>query len=157
MNEFLLILAVILLLAGLAGSFLPVLPGPPLAYAGVLLARFGGGLEYGDRFLFTWGVLMLIITVLDYVLPGITVKWGRGSKRAVQGANIGVFIGLFLGPAGILLGPFFGAFIGELSMGKNANQAFRPAFFAFLGFLGGVFIKLCFALYLIGDFLFRIF
>lgn len=157
MEAFLLVLSVLLILAGLAGSVLPALPGPPLAYAGVCVAHFFTDIHYGTAFLLITLFVTLLITVLDYFLPGLIVKWGRGSKAAVTGANIGILVGVFFGPLGLLLGPFVGAFIGEMTQGTPVRRALQPAFFAFMGFVGGVLVKVAFCLYLFIDLLIRIF
>ncbi len=157
METALLILAALLILTGLVGSFLPVLPGPPLAWLGMLLVKYFSNIPVSDAVFITATVFMVIITVLDYVLPGLLVKWGRGSKAAVTGANIGMLVGIFFGPPGILLGPFVGAFAAEVLRGTPAMEALRPALLAFLGFLCGVFVKLAYAVYLLVDFLIRLF
>lgn len=149
MEFLILVLGILLLLAGLAGSFLPVLPGPPLAWLGIMLVHLFTPYTFTEDFLWLSGFLMLGITIADYLLPGYLVKFGKGSKKAVVGANVGVLVGLFMAPVGILLGPFFGAWIGEMMAGRPAYEALRPAFFAFLGFLCGVFLKFVFALWLI--------
>ncbi len=149
METLLIIFAILLVLTGLAGGFLPVLPGPPIAYAGVLVLHFGTQYTFTDVFLWLSGIAMIAITLGDYLLPGFLVKYGKGSRYAVNGANIGVIVGLFMGPVGILFGPFLGALIGEVIGGKSVNEAMRPAFFAFLGFLSGVFLKVAFAIYIL--------
>lgn len=157
MDELLLIVAFLLVLAGIAGSFLPILPGPPLAYAGILLVQFFTKWQFNESFVWISGICMGLITLADYVLPGILVRYGKGSKYAVNGANIGVVVGLFAGPVGLILGPFIGAFLGEMYSGKSANAALTPAFFAFLGFLSGVILKLAFAIYLLFKLIFVLF
>ncbi|HCS20675.1 MAG TPA: DUF456 domain-containing protein [Bacteroidetes bacterium] len=148
MDILILILAFVLLGAGILGSFLPVLPGPPLAFVGILLIHFFTEWQFTESFLWMSGIAMILITIADYGLPGILVRYGKGSKYAVNGANIGVVAGLFTGPMGLILGPFVGALLGEMYSGKSAGAALRPAFFAFLGFLSGVFLKLAFCFYL---------
>lgn len=149
MDYLFIILGFVVLLTGLVGSFLPVLPGPPLAWLGIMLIHLLTPYQFTEDFLWVSGLFMLGITIADYLLPGYLVKYGKGSKKAVMGANIGVLVGLFLGPAGIILGPFFGALIGEMMAGTPSAYAVRPAFFAFLGFLCGVFLKFAFALWML--------
>lgn len=157
MDELFLIGAFILILGGILGSFLPVLPGPPLAYAGILLVHLFTEWQFTESFLWMSGLAMILITLADYALPGILVRYGKGSKYAVNGANIGVIVGLFAGPVGLVFGPFIGALAGEMYSGKSAQKALKPAFFAFLGFLGGVFLKLAFAFYLLFKLIFALF
>lgn len=149
METFFIILAILLVLVGLVGGFLPVLPGPPIAFGGVLLLHFATQYQFEEDFLWMSGTVMVGITVADYLLPGFLVKFGKGSRYAVMGANIGVIIGLFAGPVGIIFGPFLGAFTGEILSGKSTQDAIRPAFFAFLGFLSGVFLKVGYAIYIL--------
>lgn len=149
METLLVILSLLLVLTGLVGGFLPVLPGPPIAYAGILLLHFATGYVFGEELLWLTGIAMIAITAADYLLPGMLVKFGKGSRNAVLGANIGMLVGLFVGPLGIIVGPFLGAWIGEVISGKSTQDALRPAFFAFLGFLSGVFLKVAFAVYIL--------
>ncbi len=157
METLLLIIAFLLFLTGFVGGFLPVLPGPPIAYVGMLLMHFATSYTFDGDLIWLAGLAMIAITVADYVLPGILVKFSKGSRNAVVGANIGMLVGLFAGPVGIIFGPFLGALIGEISSGKSTQAALRPAFFAFLGFLSGVFLKVAFAIYIIIQALFVIF
>ncbi|MBI1222556.1 MAG: DUF456 family protein [Bacteroidetes bacterium] len=148
MEWILLTLGILLLLAGIIGSFLPALPGPLLAWAGIQVCSLGG-VNPGSDFLWYCTALMVVITLTDYLLPGYLVKLGKGSRKAVVGANLGVVAGLFLGIPGVIFGPFVGAWLGEMSSGKSASDAIRPATYAFLGFLSGVMIKLVYALWLL--------
>lgn len=142
MITFLEILALLFIVVGVLGSILPALPGPPICYVGMLLVHWSTG-AFDSNTLLTWGVIVVIVTILDNLLPiWFTKKFG-GSKRAAWGATIGVIAGLFLGPVGILLGPFLGALIGELSLdSKDSTRAFRAAFGSFAAFITGVGLKL---------------
>jgi len=140
------IAGILLIVVGLFGSALPVLPGPPLAWSGYLLLKWTPYIT--DRQIgyetSLWILLffVVLVTVLDYVVPVWgTKKWG-GSKAGMWGATIGLVIGLFLGPIGIIFGPFFGAFLGELISGKKQKEALRAGWGSFLGFLLGVGMKL---------------
>lgn len=146
MELFLLILAFLLILLGIAGAVLPVLPGPPVAYAGLLVLHFTAP-EYAISiaFLIVLGVISLVITLLDYIMPAMGTKYFGGSKYGSWGSTIGLVVGVFtswLGPWGILIGPFLGALIGELIYGQTAENALKSAVGSFLGFLGGTFMKL---------------
>ena len=96
MDIFLAVLGTICIVVGLLGSLLPVLPGPPISYAGILLLHFSKYAQYGSRFLILFGALTAIVAVLDYVVPVWGTKKFGGSKYGTWGATIGVLIGLFL-------------------------------------------------------------
>lgn len=143
MDIVLIILAILFLLVGLAGCILPVLPGPPLAYIGLLLLHFTGKYHFTSEFLIIWAVIATVVTIIDNVIPVWGTKKYGGSRKAVWGSMLGLLIGLFLFPPfGIIIGPFFGAVIGELLEGKETRDAIRSGFGAFMGFLGGTLLKL---------------
>jgi uncharacterized protein YqgC (DUF456 family) len=144
MTDYLLaILGGIMMIAGILGCLLPVLPGPPLSFAGLLLLHFTMFADFSTTFLITWGCVTILVTVLDYVVPIWGTKKFGGSKYGMWGAGIGLVVGIFfLPPIGIIVGPFAGAVIGEAIKGKNATSSFRAGLGSFLGFLAGVGIKL---------------
>ena len=132
MDTLLSILAVVCGLTGVAGCFLPVLPGPPVAYLGLLLVHWTDYAQFSGEYLALWAVLTAWIT-------------GRlgGSRQATRGAAIGTVAGLFFMPWGLVLGPFAGAFIGEMLHDRTDNvRAFRVAFGSFLAFVLGTGLKL---------------
>ena len=140
------VLGTLLVLVGFIGSILPVIPGPPISWAGLLLLKWTA---YADDQLTAyentlWILLFFVImvTILDYVVPILGTKKFGGSKRGVWGATLGVVAGLFVGPFGIIIGPFLGAYIGEISTGKREKDALRAAWGSFVGFLLGVGMKL---------------
>jgi uncharacterized protein YqgC (DUF456 family) len=115
MELFLTVLAFLFLLIGLIGSVAPVIPGPPLAYVGLLLLQWRGNGGFSSTFLWVWAGITVAVTVLDYVLPAIMTKKFGGSKLAVIGSVVGLIIGIFFfPPLGMILGPFLGALLGEL-------------------------------------------
>lgn len=138
----LIVLGVIFLLIGLLGCILPVLPGPPLAYIGLLLLHFTEKHQFPTNFLIIWAIVAIVVTVLDNVIPIWGTKKYGGSKKAVWGSILGLIIGLFFPPIGIIIGPFAGAVIGELIDGKDSTTALRAGFGAFVGFIGGTILKL---------------
>ncbi|PTN09371.1 DUF456 domain-containing protein [Mangrovibacterium marinum] len=143
MDYLLIITGAILILAGIAGSVLPVLPGPPLSYLGLLLLHLTSSYQFSLKFLLTWGIISILIVVLDQIIPVWGTKKFGGSKPGVWGSVIGLLAGLiFLGPLGIIVGPFVGAFIGELAGGKRSRQALRAGVGALMGFLAGTILKL---------------
>jgi uncharacterized protein len=157
MDIFLILLGFIFLLAGLVGAFLPVLPGPPLAYLSLLIIHFTARIDLGSRFLWIMGLLAIIITLLDYYIPVYGTKKFGGSKAASTGSMIGLIVGVIvlpllgiaLGPFGlfgIILGPFVGAYAGESIAGSDSDKAMKVAFGSFIGFVGGTFMKFIFGL-----------
>jgi uncharacterized protein len=142
MDIFLAVLGTICIVVGILGSLLPVLPGPPISYAGILLLHFSRYAQYGSRFLILFGALTAIVAVLDYVVPVWGTKKFGGSKYGIWGATIGVLIGRFFGPLGIIVGPFLGAVLGEIIYGKKSNEAFRAGFGSFIGFVTGTLMKM---------------
>lgn len=138
----LIIAGIILLLVAFAGCFLPVLPGPPLAFGALILLHFTTVTDVPSEVLWSMAGLALIVTILDYVVPVWGTRKFGGSKAGERGAIAGVIVGLFLGPLGIILAPFFGALAGELLSGTPGDKAFRSAIGSFIGFLLGVGLKL---------------
>lgn len=142
MEIFLFVLAGLLMLIGLAGSVLPVLPGIPISYAGLIALHLTDKVQYSTTFLVIWAVVVVLIQVLDYYVPIWGTKKFGGSKGGVWGSTIGLVAGMFFGPLGIVFGPFVGALIGELLSGKQSKYALKAAFGAFVGFLIGTVSKL---------------
>lgn len=142
MDTLLIILAFILIIIGILGSILPVLPGVPVSYVGILLLHFTEKVQFTTQFLIFWLVMVILVQVLDYLVPIWGTKKFGGSKRGIWGCAIGMVVGLFFGPWGIILGPFLGAIVGELSGGKQTQSAIKAGFGSFVGFLLGVISKL---------------
>lgn len=143
MDILLIILGAICIIVGILGCFLPIIPGPPVSFLGLLLLEWTEKSPFDSDTLWMWGLIAAGVTALDYVVPVYGTKKFGGTKRGVWGSTIGLIVGLFFGPLGIILGPFIGAFLGEMSTGKATNkEALRAAFGAFVGFLVGVIIKL---------------
>ncbi|KKB59380.1 DUF456 domain-containing protein [Parabacteroides gordonii] len=142
MDILLYVLAGLCLLLGFAGCFLPVLPGPPMAYVGLLLLQATERFQFTVGQLVTWGILVVVAQVLDYVTPILGTKYSGGSRWGNWGCVIGTVAGIFLfAPWGILLGPFIGALIGELLGGKAFGEAMKAGVGAFIGFLVSVVLK----------------
>ena len=127
---------------GLLGAVLPALPGPPIAYAGALLLLLCPGAEVSTTFLVASGIIMLVITVVDYLLPVWFTKMSGGSKESVRGALAGMVLGLFFLPWGLVLGPFLGAFAGEYIACNRAGKAFKVASASFIAFLVTTMLKI---------------
>lgn len=139
----LLVIAILFLVVGLIGTVAPVLPGPPLAWVGILLTYWIPFIPIPLWLIISTAVAAVIVTILDNILPVYMTKLSGGSKAGAWGCTLGLIFGFFIGPAGIIFCPFFGALIGEL-IHDNSNMArvFKAAFGAFMGFLLGTGLKL---------------
>ena len=142
MDIFLTVLGAIMMLAGLAGCILPFLPGPPLSFSGLLLLQFTGDPPFTVRFLVIWGIVSLVVTLFDYVIPVYGTKRFGGTRNGMWGCTIGLIVGIWAGPVGIIFGPFIGAFIGEMTANNDPARALKPAIGSFVGFLTGTLLKL---------------
>ena len=152
------ILAGVLLLAGLIGTVLPVLPGPPIAWAGLLAAHFSSYSQIEILILIATGIAAVFVTVIDNIFPSVMTKKAGGSKAATWGCTIGLIVSFFLGPIFILIAPFAGAFIGEMIHdSSDAKRALKAAFGAFKGFLLGTGLKIICVMCFIWLFLWSIF
>lgn len=137
MDILLLFVGFFIMLLGIIGSFLPILPGPITGWVGLLILHFTSIIEEDWTFLgITLGIAILI-WLLDYIIPALGTKKYGGSKYGIYGTTIGLICGLiFLGPIGIIIGPFAGAFFGEMIYdSKDSNRALKAAFGSFVGFL----------------------
>lgn len=135
-------LGVILMLVGLAGCILPFLPGPPLCYLALLIQQLQSTPPYSSDFLLLWAGIALVVTGLDYVIPLYGTKRFGGTRYGMWGCVVGLIGGLWLGPLGLIVGPFVGAFLGELIGNAQSDHAFRAAVGSFVGFLFGTLLKL---------------
>ena len=135
------ILAGLLLLIGFVGCVVPVLPGPIIGYCG-LLALIPTEKCPSTLILVTMGLVVAAVTVADYVVPAIGAKKFNCSRWGAFGCFVGTIVGIFFVPIGILIGPFLGAFLGELIAMKPIGAALKGGLGAFLGFLSGVFLKI---------------
>lgn len=133
----------ILIVTGTIGCILPILPGPPISYAGLLLLQVSSRHPFSLQFLIIFGVLVALAALLDYVIPIYGTKKFEGSSYGIWGSACGLILGLvFFPPLGILIGPIAGAFAGELIHGHKAGKALKSAFGTLLGFLTGTLLKL---------------
>lgn len=141
-----------MLLAGLIGSILPVIPGPPLGYVGLLLLRWSGYADFSMRFLIVWAVVVVVVSLMDYFMPIWMTRRFGGSRSATVGSSVGLVVGLFVFPPwGMILFPFLGAMVGELiNDSKNTNKAFRVACGSFAAFILGTGAKLAVSVIMIG-------
>lgn len=146
-------LAIVLVMVGLAGLFLPVIPGAVVLFTGLAVAAWAEDFVYvGWGTLTILGVLALLTYPADFLASAFGAKRHGASPRAVTGAVIGAVAGIFFGLPGILLGPFAGAVIGELSTQRHLGRAGRAGFGATVGIVLGAAAKLAIALTMLGIF-----
>lgn len=124
----------VMMLAGAVGCFVPVIPGPVIAYA-ALWTLYAFGCPPPMSILIAGGIVLVVVEVIDYVLPSVCAKKFKCSGWGVFGCFVGTIVGLFFLPFGILLGPFLGTVAGELIAGKNVPASIRGGFGALLGFV----------------------
>jgi uncharacterized protein YqgC (DUF456 family) len=138
-----------LLVVGIIGSVITVIPGPPISYAAVLLMHFFTTYQFDSYLLITLASVVVFVTFLDYWLQIEGVKRFGGGKKATNGTIIGLLVGIFIfTPIGIIVCPFLGAYIGA-KMEDKSEEALKIAFGAIIGFLGGTFLKLLFSVFII--------
>ena len=129
-------------LVGLVGCVLPVLPGPPISWLGLLLLDLGTD-AFSWRFLLLWGGIAAAVTALDYVVPARGAKQAGASRAGVWGSVVGMILGMFaFPPFGMLVGAFLGAVLGELAALRSAGESLKAGWGVFLGTLQGIVLKL---------------
>jgi uncharacterized protein YqgC (DUF456 family) len=157
MEIFLVIIALVLMILGILGSFLPVLPGPLTSWAGLLVLHFTDGVELSKTFLIVTLLVAIFIYVLDYIIPAIGTKRFGGSKAGMIGTTLGLIIGLLSPiPFGIIIGPFIGALVGEMIHRNDIQKALKAAFGSFLGFITSTFLKFIVAIIFLGFFVVKL-
>ena len=138
----LLIVSALLHIVGLVGSLIPVLPGAPLCFAGMVLCAIVFPHPVMITLTVVMGLLVLIGMIVDYVAPSILTDKAGGSKYAIWGANIGLVVGLiFFAPFGVIICPFLGAFIGEVISSHKFGHSMKIAAYTFLSFVIGTLFK----------------
>ena len=154
MEIVLIIISFLLVILGIVGSFIPIIPGPISGWLGLLILHQASFLEAQYYFLAITFVIAISVFILDYFIPSIGAKKFGGSNAGVIGSTIGLVIGIFLfGPIGILFGSFFGALIGELTVNiNNMRIALLAAIGTLIGYLGGVLLKLSVSLFFLVKF-----
>lgn len=143
MDLILFLAGILLVMLGVVGSFLPVLPGPLTGWFGLWALHATKAVPDNWPFLGITLAIAIAIFLLDYIIPLLGTKKFGGTKSGMIGTTIGLVLGvLFFPPFGIIIGPFIGAFAGEMSQNKDTKKAFRAALGSFIGFLTGTFLKL---------------
>ena len=154
MDIFLIVLGFLFMCLGLIGSFLPILPGPPISWIGLLLLYITNVIPNNDTLLIVTFIIAILVFTLDYIIPAIGTKRFGGSKAGVIGTSLGLVIGLIAPiPFGIIIGPFVGALIGELSNNADSKTAVKAAFGSFLGFVTSTLLKFIVSIIYFGIFL----
>ena len=142
----LIVLAIILCITGIIGSVVPGLPGPPLSWVGVLLAYLShklGGADMSMTSVLIWLGVTVVVSVLDYTIPARFTKLAGGTKAGSTGATIGMILGLFLTPIGMIPCSLLGAFLAEwLQENKSIGGALKAAAGTFIGFMLGSGLKI---------------
>jgi len=158
MDIALLVIGFVLMLVGIIGSFLPVLPGPPISWLGLLLLYLTKAVPNNWWMLGITLFFAVFITVLDYVIPAIGTKKFGGSRAGMIGTIIGLLVAIFvpaLGAFGIIIWPFVGALVGELINKADQKTALKAAFGSFLGFLTGTLMKFVVGVIYLGIFIWK--
>lgn len=158
MEYFLLITGFVFMVVGILGSFLPVLPGPPISWAGLLLLYLTKAVPEDYWVLGITLGIAVVVAILDYVIPAKGTKRFGGSSYGVWGTNIGLIIGLIAPiPFGVIVGPFVGALIGELIYdSQDHKRAVKAATGSFVGFLASTFMKFVVCVMYFGLFLMKV-
>ena len=153
MDIILIVIGAVLCIVAIIGSLVPVLPGPLLAYIAFILLQLTGKHPFGWTFFIVRALVIIFLTVLDYIIPSRWTKKFWWTKRGVRGSNIGLIIsvvvlpifGIVIGPFGLIwliVGPFVGAYLGEKYAGKHHAHALRSARWSFIGFVTWSLLKL---------------
>jgi uncharacterized protein YqgC (DUF456 family) len=148
------IIGVTLVIVGLVGTVLPALPGAMLIVAGLAVAAWADGFaKVGVVTLVIIGVIGAASYLVDFAAAALGAKRFGASPRAMVGAGLGTLLGLFMGLPGIIIGPFLGAVIGELTVHRDMAKVGKAGFAAWIGFLVGMAVKVGIAFLMIGIFL----
>lgn len=151
------ILGALIIVAGLAGTIIPALPGIPLIFVGILFIAWSGDFAaIGMKSLAVLGVLAAIGWAIDLLAGALGARYLGATQRSFWGATIGAVIGMFFGLPGLLLGPFLGAILGELSGGASLSQSSRSGVGAWFGMIIATAAKLAIAFLMIGIAVFQL-
>lgn len=156
MDFVLIFFGLIFMIAGILGSFLPVLPGPPLSWIGLLLLHLTKIVPANTTFLVITLLVAILVLVLDYIIPAVGTKRFGGSKIGMIGTTLGLLVAIIFpvfGVFGIVIWPFIGALIGELINKSTGQNAMKAAFGSFIGFLASTFLKFIVAVIYFGFFI----
>ena len=147
-------LAVVMVIIGLIGVVMPALPGHMLILAGLIVGAWANGFtRVGVWTLVVLGIIALASYGVDFVAVALGAKKLGASPRAMTGAALGTLAGLFFGLPGVIVGPFVGAVIGELTTHRDFTKAGKAGVAAWIGFAIGTAVKVALAFLMIGIFL----
>ncbi|WP_420592553.1 DUF456 domain-containing protein [Robiginitalea biformata] len=156
MDLVLIFFGLLCMILGVLGSFLPVLPGPPISWVGLLLLTLTSAVPDNWWFLGITAAVAVVVVGLDYWIPAMGTKRFGGSRAGMIGTTLGLLVAIIfpvLGIAGIIIWPFLGAVVGELINKSNSQTALKAAFGSFVGFLTGTFLKFLVSIIYFGLFL----
>lgn len=144
------IVALVCAALSIAGSIIPVIPGPILGYGSLWLAQWSGYCAFSNQFMIVMAIATAAVFAADYILPPLITRKMGGSKAASWGATLGMLFGMFFTPVGMIAGMLIGAFVGEMIFARNtSDKSVRAALGAFLGFLLGTGLKLILCFYIL--------
>ena len=146
------------MLLGIIGSILPVLPGTPISWLGLIALYLAPSLPFAWTFIIITGVVAIAIYILDYIIPAVGTKKFGGSRAGAWGTTIGLIVGILAPiPFGILIGPFVGALVGEMFFNETKGpQAITAAIGSFFGLLASTFIKFLVTFFYLGLFVYHV-
>ena len=143
MDFLLVFIALLMSSIGLLGCVIPVLPGTAFSYLGLLAAFMTSYSTIPASAMWIWLIVSVGVILADFVFPAVMTRFFGGTRYGAIGATVGIIVGLLAGPAGVVLGPFFGAVVGELLHDKNDPwSAMKSGFGSFMAFVVGTGLKL---------------
>lgn len=140
MEIWLIISAIILTFIGIAGCILPGLPGPPFNYAALLLLHFNG-YEFSQTTLIILGIIAVGVLILDFAIPVFSARIFGATKTGLRASMVGMVLGIFFTPIGMIGGLLLGAIIGDMMEGRTPQQALKSGAGTLIGALAGIVIK----------------
>lgn len=150
MDIVLLLVGFILVVVAILGSFLPVIPGPPMSWVGLLMLYLTKAIPIDYTVLGVSLGLVVTVSVLDYVIPAFGTKKMGGSRAGMIGTLIGVILAVAMvgvtNVIGFIVWPFFGALAGELINNTDRSKALKAAIGSILGYFAGTFLKFALSL-----------
>ncbi|UPG95267.1 DUF456 domain-containing protein [Luteibacter aegosomatissinici] len=145
------LLAAALIVGGIAGAILPVLPGIPMIFGGIWLAAAVDEYQHlGWGWLVAIGIVGAVGVALDFISASLGAKKIGATPRALWGAGVGTTVGMFFGIPGLIIGPFAGAVVGELSSGKSILRSAHVGVSTWVGMLVGMLAKVVISFLMLG-------
>ena len=141
MDIFFVIIGIILCFVGIIGSFIPLIPGPITSFSGLLFLHLTTFVPFDFYFIIGCFTIAISVFILDLIIPIVGLKKLGGTKKGLIGATIGLLLGFFIGPIGLISGPFIGALSGELLNNNGIKKSIKASLGTLIGFLAGVAMK----------------